>query len=67
MISGRFIAAVKLHPMRNYVITHAAGLHPSTLSKLINGIELVKPGDQRVLRVAEIVGLSPEECFEKEN
>jgi len=53
--------------MRNYVIAHAAGLHPSTLSKLINGIELVKPGDQRVLRVAEIVGLSPEECFEKEN
>ena len=64
MLSRKFIAAVKLSPMREYQIAHLAGLHPSTLSKIINGIERVIPNDQRVLKVAKVLGLAPEECFE---
>lgn len=69
MLSERFIAKVKLNPMPGYKIAHAAGLHPSTLSKLLNGIERTRPGDRRILALARVLGLSPEECFvpEKEN
>jgi hypothetical protein len=66
MVSSQFIAAVKLAKQRSYQIAHAADMHPSTLSRLITGAELAKPGDPRVLRVAEVLGLAPEECFEAE-
>lgn len=67
MLSQKFKAAVKLSSRRAYQIAHEAGLHPSTLSKLLNGIEKVKPGDPRVLRVGKVIGLRPQECFEPEN
>jgi len=64
MVSKRFVAAVKLSPLKSYEISLLAGLHHTTLSKLVNGIERVKLGDQRVIRVGRVLGLSPEECFE---
>ncbi len=64
MVSERFRAAVLLSPKRAYHIAQEAGLHPSTLSKLLNGIEKVKPGDARVLKVGEVLGFKPEECFD---
>jgi hypothetical protein len=64
MLSNEFITAVKLDSRRSYQIAHSANLHPSTLSQIINGISLVKPGDPRVLAVAKVLGLSPEECFD---
>jgi len=64
MVSERFRAAVLLNPKRAYRIAQEAGLHPSTLSKLLNGIERVKPGDVRVIKVGEILGFKPEECFD---
>jgi hypothetical protein len=67
MVSRDFIAAVKLAAQRSYQIAHAAGMHPSTLSRLITGAERTKPGDARVLRVAAVLGLASEECFEVEN
>jgi hypothetical protein len=66
MVSRDFIAAVKLAKQRSYQIAHAAQLHPSTLSRLITGAEMAKQGDPRVLRVAEVLGLAPEDCFEAE-
>jgi hypothetical protein len=66
MVSSQFIAAVKLADQRSYQIAHAAGMHPSTLSRWITGAERTKPGDPRVLRVAAVLGLAPEECFEPE-
>jgi hypothetical protein len=65
MVSQKFVEAVRLSPRRSYQIAHEAGLHPSTLSKILNGIERVKPDDQRVLRVAAVLGLKKQECFEK--
>ena len=63
MVSERLRVAVKLSPKKDYQIAHEANLHPSTLSKLINGIERAKPGDERVLRIARVVGIPADECF----
>jgi len=64
MISKRLIAAVKLNNRRAYEIAHDAGIHPSTLSRIICGIEKVKDEDRRVIAVGKILGLSEAECFE---
>lgn len=64
VVSREFIVAVKLSKQRAYEIAHQAGLHPSTLSKLVCGIEEVHPGDRRALAVARVLGLRPEDCFE---
>ena len=37
------------------------------LSKILNGIELVKPGDHRILALAAVLGLDQRECFETES
>ena len=63
MVSQEFIAAVKLSPLKGYQIAHKARLHPATLSKILHGIERVKPMDPRVLAVGQVLGLQPEQCF----
>ena len=63
-ISKRFIAAIKLGRTPAYEIAHRAALHPATLSKIISGAEHIKPNDHRVLAVAKVLGLKPDECFE---
>lgn len=62
-VSQKFRNAVKLAPLRAYEIAHKAGLHPTTLSRIVCGIERVKPNDPRVLRIARVLGISPEKCF----
>ena len=66
MVSKKFVAAVKLAPLKSYRLAQEAGLHPSTLSRIINGIDLTHPNDPRVLAVAAVLGLPPDECFVKE-
>lgn len=62
-ISKKLKEAVKLSDKRAYEIAHKARLHPSTLSKILNGIEDVRSGDPRVLRIARVLRLKPSECF----
>jgi hypothetical protein len=64
MISQKFRTAVKLSNRRAYQIAWEAGVHPNFLSKIINGIERVKPGDPRVIRIGKVLGLLEEEVFE---
>lgn len=64
VLSRDFIGAVKLSEKRAYQIALEAGIHPSTLSKLLNGIEKIKPMDPRVIAVGRALGLEPEDCFE---
>ena len=64
MVSSKFKNAVKLSNLRAYQVAHLSGLHPSTLSRIVCGIERVKAGDPRVLRVAKVVGVPESECFE---
>ena len=65
-ISRDFIVRLKLDPQPAYRIAQKAGVNPTTLSKLVNGIEAVRPNDARILRVSEVLGLSAEEAFESE-
>ena len=44
-----------------------AGVNPNVLSRLINGIDPVKPQDERIISVGQVIGLAPSECFEKGN
>ena len=57
--------AVKTSRMKGYEIANAAGIHPATLSKLLWEVRAVRPDDDRVIAVAKVLGLSPEECFEE--
>ncbi len=63
MVSQRFIQAVKLSNRRAYKIAQEAGIHPTTLSRLLNGAERVRPNDPRILAVASVLGLNAEDCF----
>jgi len=66
-ISQKFLVALKLGKRPAYAVAWDAGLHPALLSKLVTGAERLKPGgDPRILRVGEVLGLAPEECFEDE-
>jgi len=67
MVSQKLKIAIYLNQKKAYQIAQEAGLNPSTLSKLLNGIEEIKPKDPRILKVAKIVGVSEGECFVVEN
>jgi len=64
MVSKNFITAIKLNEKPAYRIAQAAGINPSTLSKLMCGIAPVRDNDLRILAVARVLGLSPENCFD---
>ena len=63
-VSQTFIIRLKLHSDPAYRIAQQADVNPTTLSKLINGAEPIRPDDDRILRVGRILGLEPEEVFE---
>ncbi len=66
MISKTLRNAIRLSDLRSYEIAHRAGIHPSTLSKILCGIERADPGDPRVIAIARVLELSPEDCFESQ-
>jgi len=66
MVSKKLKAAIKLGDVQAYKVAHEAGIDPSTLSKLICGIVKVKYGDVRVINVGKVLGLLPDECFQKD-
>ncbi len=66
MLSTAFKEAVKRYPEPQWVIARAAKIHPATLSQLLTGYQLPQPKDERIIRVGEIVGVGPEDCFSNE-
>jgi hypothetical protein len=62
-----FNATLKLHSLPAYRIAQKAGVNPDTLSKLVNGAIEIKPGDERVIAVGQVLGLDPGQCFERVN
>lgn len=64
-VSKRFIEAVKLANRPAYKIAWEAGLHPVILSKILHGYDRVWPNDRRVIAVAKVLNLKPDDCFEK--
>jgi len=64
-ISKKFIAAVKLYEKPAYRLAQKAGLHYSSLSRIINGIDRPKAEDKRIFKLGRILGLSKDEIFEQ--
>ncbi len=64
-VSERLWAAIKTSRQPAYRIAQEVGVHPSWLSKAMNGIERVKPGDPRIVAVGRIVGVPAGECFDE--
>ncbi len=62
-VSHIFIATLKTFDQPAYRVAQRAKVNPNTLSRLINGIEPLRPGDERIIAVARILGLRPEEAF----
>jgi hypothetical protein len=62
-LSRTFVAAVKLSDRPQYQIAFEAGIHPSTLSRLLHAAERIAPNDRRVLAVARVLGLTADQCF----
>jgi hypothetical protein len=62
-VSMEFRSALKLHKLPAYRIAQLASLNPVVLSKLINGIEPIKPNDERILAVARVLKLKAKDCF----
>ena len=65
-ISRKFLTTVKLHPKAQYKLAWEAGVHPVVLSQIINGYIHPKVGDKRVIKIGELIGLTPDECFEED-
>lgn len=63
-ISKKLVQAIKNHRESALRIAVNNDINPSSLSRIINCIETVKPNDERILRLARYLGLNPEDCFE---
>ncbi len=64
-LSQQFLIRLKLNDLPAYKIAQRAGVNPSKLSRLINGIDRVRPRDPSIIAVGEIMGLAESECFEQ--
>ena len=64
-LSQQVLIRLKLNDLPAYKIAQRAGVNPTTLSRLINGIDRVRLEDPRIIAVGEIMGLSESECFER--
>ena len=62
-VSQQFLIRLKLHESPAYKIAQQAGINPSTLSRLIHGIDPVRRGDERIVAVGRVLGVPPEQCF----
>lgn len=62
--SRELVVALRLSEKPQYAIARRAGIHPNLLSKLIHGIERIRPYDDRLIAVGKVLGIPPEKCFE---
>lgn len=65
MISQKLRNKAKLSDIRHYELAHEAGLHPSTFSRILNGIENIKEKDPRVISIGKVLGIAAEDCFQE--
>ena len=65
-ISRKLYERVKLDDRKQFEIAREAGVNPTTFSQIIRGIRLTRFGDCRVLKIGELVGIGPDECYEQE-
>jgi len=66
VISQKLHNEAKLSDTKHYQLAHKAGLHPSTFSRILNGIERIKENDPRVLAIGRVLGVPAEDCFQED-
>ena len=64
-VSEQLWVAIKTARRPAYKIAQEAGVRPDWLSKAINKIETINPGDPRIIAVGRLVGIPPAQCFEE--
>lgn len=64
VLNHKFISAIRKSPKRQYELARAVGLHFTTLSHIIIGAIDPKPNDERVLKIADLIGFPREKVFE---
>jgi hypothetical protein len=70
IISRRFRQALwsrRADGERMYQIARRADVHPVALSAIMNGSLPIRADDPRVQRLARVLGLTPDECFQRED
>ncbi len=67
MVSRDFKIAIKLADRPAWRIAAEAGVNANILSRILSGSLRVRRGDERVIRVGRVLGLSPEACFDVDN
>lgn len=67
MLSQQFKDRLKLWHEPQYRVALKADVNPSLLSKWVIGAQRVRNGDARLVRVGQILGLKPDEIFEKDS
>ena len=65
-ISPKLVGALRMKHKQMYRLAFRVGMHPTTLSKILNGIQHVRPGDKRLVRLGRLLGITPEELFTDE-
>ncbi len=65
-IGPKLVEALRMKHKQMYRLAFRVGMHPTTLSKILNGIQQVKPGDKRILRLGRKLGIPPDELFAQE-
>jgi len=66
-ISQKLVATVRLSQLRQYKIATRANLTSSALSRLLCGIDKIKDNDPRIIRVGQVLGIPPQDCFDAES
>jgi hypothetical protein len=61
--SRDLVIAVKLHRERAWRLARHADLPPATVSRIVTGVEKLRENDERVLRLADVVGVPREKAF----
>ncbi|MFH1726872.1 MAG: hypothetical protein ABIA04_00450 [Pseudomonadota bacterium] len=64
-VSKALITAYKTSKIKGYKIAQKAKLNPSTFFQIMNSIIPIKYEDERVLRIAMVLGVVAKDAFEK--
>ena len=65
-ISKKLINAYKLDGRKAYDLAKLSGLHPATFSQIMNAIIPICKNDERVLKIARILGVNAKDAFGKD-
>ena len=66
-LSRTFFSTLKLHPRPAYEIAQLANVDPNWVSKALHGMICLREDDERLIRIAQVLGLSENQIFEDSN